>query len=90
MTKAERAHLNKLAYMGCILCNRLGYPGTPAEIHHIRTGTGAGRRASHFDAIPLCPEHHRGNNGLHGMGRKAWERYYDVTEIELLQQVRNG
>lgn len=90
MTKAERAHLSRLADMGCILCRRLGYPGTPAEIHHVRTGTGAGRRASHFDAIPLCPEHHRGNTGLHGMGRKAFERNYDVTEIELLQQVKGA
>ncbi len=90
MTKAERAHMNRLAEMGCILCRHLGTPGTPAEIHHIRTGTGAGRRASHFNTIPLCAYHHRGQEGLHGMGRKAWERYYDVTEIELLQQVRNG
>lgn len=88
MTKAERAHLSRLADMGCILCRRLGFPGTPAEIHHVRTGTGAGRRASHFDTLPLCVEHHRGSTGLHGMGRKAWERYFGVTEGELLQQVR--
>lgn len=87
MTKAERAHLNRLVFSGCILCRLLGYGPSPAEIHHVRTGTGAGRRASHFDTLPLCPEHHRGNTGLHGMGRKAFERHYGVTEIELLQMV---
>ena len=62
---------------------------TPAECHHPRTATGAGRRASHFDAIPLlCPEHHRGQSGLHGLGRKAFERHYGVTELELLEQVK--
>lgn len=88
MTRAERQHLARVADLGCILCAHLGTPGTPAEVHHARTGTGAGRRASHFDTVPLCPEHHRGNSGLHGMGRKAFERHYGITELELLEQVR--
>ena len=45
-------------------------------------------RASHYDTIPLCPEHHRGNSGLHGLGRKAFERRYTITELELLEEVR--
>jgi hypothetical protein len=36
----------------------------------------------------LCPEHYRGNTGLHGMGRKAFERAYGVTELELLAETR--
>ena len=39
-------------------------PWNPAEVHHIRTGTGVGRRAADTETIPLCPEHHRG----HGAG----------------------
>lgn len=85
-TAAEKKHLNAVAELGCILCSRLGFSGTPAEVHHIRTGTGAGRRASHFETIPLCPEHHRGNSGLHGLGRKAFERRYSVTELDLLAE----
>jgi hypothetical protein len=34
----------------------------------------------------LCPEHHRGNSGIHGMGRKAFERKYSLTEEDLLRQ----
>lgn len=90
MTKAERAHLNTLADMGCLICRRLGYGVGPVEIHHARTGTGMGKRASHYDALPLCVEHHRGATGLHGMGRKAFERHYGVTELELLQQVKGA
>jgi Icc-related predicted phosphoesterase len=37
--------------------------------------------------IPLCPEHHRGSSGYHGMGRKAFEKRYEVTESELQQQL---
>lgn len=35
-------------------------------------------------AIGLCPEHHRGNTGYHGLGRRAFERMYGVTELDLL------
>lgn len=80
-TKAEKEYFGKLARLGCILCIRLGYgEGTPAEIHHIRR---AGRR-SDAPVIALCPEHHRGNSGVHGMGRKAFEREYRLTEDDLL------
>lgn len=88
MTKDEKKYLARVAELGCIICDRLGYPGTPAEIHHIRTHTGAGKRASHYDTLPLCPEHHRGNTGVHGLGRKAFERRYAITEIDLLDEVK--
>lgn len=82
-TKAEKKHYGRLARLGCILCIRLGYgEGTPAEIHHIRR---AGRR-NDAPVVPLCPEHHRGNKGIHGMGRKAFERYYGFTEEDLLDK----
>lgn len=90
MTNAERKHLSRVAELGCILCARQGHEGTPAEVHHIRTGAGVGRRSSHMDTIPLCPAHHRlGNDALHVMGRKAWERHHGLTELELLEQVRD-
>ena len=88
MRKREAEYLSKVADIGCIICYRAGYPGTPAEIHHIRgLGLGMGVRNSHYNVLPLCPEHHRGNSGYHGMGRKAFERKYEVTEAELQQQV---
>lgn len=80
-TKAEKEHFGRLARIGCVLCIRLGYgEGTPAEIHHIRR---AGRR-SDAPVIALCPTHHRGDKGIHGMGRKAFERYYGFSEEDLL------
>lgn len=90
-TAAESRHLDRLARMGCVLCRvHLGITDTPAEIHHPRTGTGAGRKASHFDAIALCPQHHRlGNESLHALGRKAFERHYQITERELMQITKN-
>jgi|SRR5690625_2781363 len=82
--KQERAHMSAQADAGCILCRYLGYGNTPAEIHHLRHSMGAGQRNSDLMTIPLCPEHHRGRTGFHGMGRRAFEREYGVTELDLL------
>ena len=89
MTKDEKRHLNAVAELGCAVCRRMGYEGTPAEIHHKRAGTGAGRRSSHMDAIPLCPEHHRGNTGLHGLGTKGFTKHWGFDEDDLLQDTRS-
>lgn len=88
MTKAEKEHLSKLAAFGCVCCHLLGFSGGPAEIHHIRAGTGAGLRSSHFDALPICPAHHRGTAGLsvpsiHGSKNAFIEAF--GTEAELLE-----
>lgn len=90
MTKDEKKYVSKVADFGCIICYRNGYSGTPCEIHHVRgIGLGMGVRNSHYNVIGLCPEHHRGNTGYHGMGRKAFERRYEVTEAELQEQTNN-
>ena len=88
MKNEERKYLNRVAELGCLVCSRMGYPGTPAEIHHKRAGTGAGRRSSHLDAMPLCPEHHRGKTGLHGLGTKGFPKHWGYDEDDLLREVR--
>jgi hypothetical protein len=88
MTKSEKAHLSKVAALGCAVCRRMGYEGTPAEIHHPRRGTGLGQRASHYDAVPLCPEHHRGNTGIHGLGTKGFPKKWGFNESDLLDDVK--
>ena len=81
-TKAEKEHFGRLADLGCILCIYLGYgEGSPAEIHHIRR---AGKR-SNSPVIALCREHHRGDPGIHGLGRKAFEKTYSISEDDLLE-----
>lgn len=86
MTKDEKQHLSRVAELGCIVCKRLGFDGTPAEIHHLRAGQGWGR-SSHYHAIPLCHEHHRGKTGVHGLGTKGFPKHYGFTEEELLEEV---
>ena len=84
----QKRYLNKLAELGCILCRHFGIEDTPAEIHHLRARQGLSQRADDADAIPLCYEHHRGQSGFHGLGRRAFERRYGVTEDELLAEAK--
>ena len=84
MRSAEARHMSRVAGLGCILCRHLGIVGTPAEVHHIREGQGAGQRASNWLTVPLCPEHHRGNTGLHGFGTRGFAARYKLDELDLL------
>lgn len=89
MTKSERIRFGKLAEMGCVLCHHLGTPGTPAEIHHLRSGQGMSQRAPHDLTIPLCAYHHRHKEGYHGLGKRGFEATYGVSELDLLEMA-NG
>ncbi len=76
--------MDSVAQLGCILCMHMGNEGTPAEIHHIREGQGMSQRASNFLVVPLCPEHHRGNSGVHGLGERGFYTRYKLSELDLL------
>lgn len=84
-----KQYMGAVASLGCILCRHLGYPGTPAQVHHPRLaefGAAAGRRASDFFTIPLCPEHHQGKHGVHGItDHDAFAAHWGVHERELVR-----
>lgn len=83
MTQAEKQHKAALVSIGCVLCRHLwGITDTPPQLHHLRSG-GWGR-GDYKTLIPLCPTHHVGDEGVHGMGTKAFERYHGITQRELL------
>ena len=68
-----------------------GHARNASGNHHPRAGTGIGRKASHFDAIGLCPAHHRGTDhprtpSIHLAKREFINRF--GTEAELLELVR--
>lgn len=89
MTKSDRIRLSRLKEIGCILCRHLGTPGTPPEIHHLRSGQGMGQRSPHEMTIPLCAYHHRSSDGYHGLGRRGFEAIYGVTEQGLLEMTNS-
>lgn len=84
MSVAEKRYLGRVAALGCCLCRHLGLGVTPAEVHHLKEGQGLSQRAPHWLAVPLCPEHHRGATGLHGLGTKGFATRYKLDELDLL------
>lgn len=66
----------------CVCCKlRLGVINThQIEVHH------AGRATDRDDylTVALCYEHHRGATGVHGMSRKGFERFWKLTDLEML------
>lgn len=82
MSVKGKKHMGRVAALGCILCQVLGQGKTPAEVHHLREGQGGGQRADDFLTIPLCPNCHRGPQGIHG--DKTLLRITKLTELDLL------
>lgn len=86
MNKAEQAHIERVASIGCVICRRESGRYVPAHIHHVAEGSGL---RSNFSVAPLCPEHHTGGAGFHRMG-KQWLKLFRVpgeSEYGLLVMV---
>lgn len=78
MTKDERAHVDRVKEMACIICEAPG----PSEAHEIEQGLW-------FCSVPLCADCHRGsNNGIHG--RKAMWKIMHMTELSALNETIRG
>lgn len=74
-TKAERAHIERIKAMPCIVCGT----ANPSDAHHVR-------QDSAYYCIPLCKDCHQGpQNGWHG--RKAMWRIHKMDEIDALAKL---
>jgi len=85
--KANKEYMGRVAQLPCAVCRRLGFLTYGVEVHHLRAGQGS-KRASDLDTMPLCPEHHRGATGVHGLGTKGFPKHYGFTELDLLEDTR--
>jgi len=83
MRKAEKELYGKIASLGCALCRHLGYGETPAHLHHFRK---FGSKRENSPVIPLCPEHHIGDSGIHRLGKHGFKSRYGIDEQALLLQ----
>ncbi len=77
----DREHLSRIHDLPCMICLLwIGVRNTQVEAHHI----GDSSERSDWLTIPLCPDHHRGPNGFHGAGERAFNRMYKTNELQLL------
>ena len=78
-TKGEKAHLDRVASLPCILCGV-----QPVEVHHAREEQGGAQRGGHFLTMPLCADCHRGPLGIHG--DKTMLRIMKTNEMDMLNE----
>lgn len=55
-TAEERAWMDEIVQLGCIVCRVHLEELSPAEVHHLSGKTASG---AHLNSIPLCWAHHR-------------------------------
>lgn len=79
MNKSD--YLELIHELPCCLCwKKLGIKTYGVHAHHV--GTGDDR--TDFATVSLCPEHHQGATGVHGMHRQAFHRFWKTSDIQLL------
>ena len=89
MRKTDPSTLSKIAELGCCVCRKIGYPGTPAELHifSIKQSMNSTKRVQ--VVLPICAPHHRADTGIHGLGKRNFEKTYGFTIAELLEDTNN-
>jgi len=83
-----KLHLAIVAELGCIVCRKMGYPDSPAEIHHIKDGYGIAKKSGYLETIPLCPYHHRTSDEAYHYSPKEFTEKWG-TQQELLQETKD-
>ncbi len=70
---AERRYHDEVRKLGCLVCGQM------PSIHHVTAKTGP--RRDHYRVVPLCPIHHQGTHGFHGLGSD--KLFTDMYGIDL-------
>ena len=60
-TARAKAHIEAVKRLPCVICAKPG----PSDAHHVFHGRYGARKASDFETIPLCRNHHQGADGIH-------------------------
>ena len=79
MKQSEKAYLDRVAQLPCVLCGAHG-----VHIHHVREGQGMAQRAQNWLTIALCPDCHTGSSGIHGNRNRL--KLQKVDEMDLLSR----
>ena len=81
-----------VARVPCVLCARMGFGETPAEVHHLKYESGACNETSDFLTIAVCPQHHRVEypDSIHRLKERGLRMRYKCSELDLLADTIEG
>ena len=75
-------HLKRIRALPCVVCTLMGLTQTTeTESHHLES---VRDDFSDYSAVPLCVDHHRGANGIHGLSRRGFYNRHKLSDIDLL------
>ena len=81
MSRSASRHMEAVAGLPCVICLYcVGEKRFGVQVHHV----GDAHERDDWAVAPLCPEHHQGPTGVHGLHRKGFERMWKVTDVKLL------
>lgn len=86
MSAKGKRHMAKVARVPCVLCARMGLGESPAEVHHLKFGSGASDRQSDFLTVALCTRHHKVEypESVHALKEHGLYLRYRCSELDLL------
>lgn len=74
-------YVERLHELPCVLCwKKLGRIVYGVETHH----AGDADERDDWAQLPLCPEHHQGATGIHGLHRRGFHRFWKTNAIQLI------
>lgn len=66
----------------CVVCwLQLGQRRYGVESHHLES---VRDELSDWLEVPLCEDHHRGQNGVHGLSRRGFNTRYGLDDLSLI------
>ena len=83
-TKAGRDYMARVKMLPCVICGA----APPSDAHHIICDRFGTTKASDFETIPLCKNHHQvGPDAIHN-GKASWVEKYgpDHSYLNMVKQ----
>ena len=83
-TKVGRDYMARVKMLPCVICGA----APPSDAHHVICDRYGTSKASDFDTIPLCKNHHQiGPDAIHN-GKASWVEKYgpDHAYIDIVKQ----
>ena len=78
---SKKLHMERVHSCCCVICwKKLGEVRFGVHAHH----AGEASDRDDYALVALCPEHHQGATGIHGMHRRGFHRFWKTTDIQLL------
>lgn len=74
----------RLRLLPCIVGTVTGENCQCETLHHV----GMPEDRDDMNQVPLCEAHHQGPRGVHGLHRRAFERFYRLNDLKLLAITR--